>query len=286
VDQKILIIGATGMLGNVMMRVFSENLAWRTFGTVRSGSAKKLFRDDIASRLISDVDVENYDSLTRVFCEVRPTVVINCVGLVKQLTAASDPLQAIPINTMLPHRLSQLCKLVDARLIHISTDCVFSGSKGNYIETDLPDAHDLYGRSKYLGEVSFSHTITLRTSIIGHELLDNRSLVGWFLAQNGSCLGYTNAIFSGLPTVVLAQIIRDIVIPNENLFGVYHVASQPISKFNLLRLISDIYNKSIAILPDNNLVLDRSLNSERFRNATGYVAPEWPKLIKLMHDYQ
>jgi dTDP-4-dehydrorhamnose reductase len=162
---------------------------------------------------------------------------------------------------------------------------VFSGERGNYRESDPSDAEDLYGKSKFLGEVAYPHSITLRTSIIGHELQSAHGLLGWFLTQRERCNGYTRAIFSGLPTVVLAQIIRDVVIPRPDLSGVYHVAAQPIAKFDLLNLIAAIYEKKIDILPDEKLSIDRSLNADRFREATSYVAPEWSALIKTMRAY-
>lgn len=284
--MRILILGAGGMLGNAMIRVLSEKVDWQVYGTVRSESSKRFFTVDIAERLLSGVDVEQYDSLVQAFIHARPDVVINCVGLIKQLADADDPLQAIPINALLPHRLARLCELSGARLVHMSTDCVFAGDKGGYRESDPSDAKDLYGKSKFLGEVAYSHTITLRTSIIGHELQRAHSLVDWFLSQQGRCDGFTQAIFSGLPTVVLAQIVRDLVIPRTDLFGVYHVAAQPISKYNLLQLIADVYGKKIEIMANDRLVIDRSLNADRFREATGYTASSWPKLIELMHAYK
>lgn len=284
--MRILVLGASGMLGNAVLRVMDEKQDWEVFGTVRSNNVNRLFSDRVAQRLITGCDVENHDALVKVIAQVRPNVVINCIGLIKQLAAAADPLQAIQINSLLPHRLAGLCALVGARLVHMSTDCVFAGVKGGYTENDPSDAKDLYGKSKFLGEVDYLHAITLRTSIIGHELQSTHGLIGWLLSQKGRCKGYKRAIFSGLPTVALAQIIRDVVIPRPDLFGVYHVAAQPISKYDLLRLVADIYGKSIEIEPDDQLVIDRSLNANRFKQATGYVAPEWPELIKLMHSYQ
>ncbi len=281
--MRILVLGASGMLGNAIIRVLSENADWQVYGTVRSGSVKQFFRPDIAERLLTGVDVEQHDSLMQAFIQTRPEVVVNCVGLIKQLADAEDPLQAIPINALLPHRLARLCKLSGSRLVHMSTDCVFSGDNGGYHESDPSDAKNLYGRSKFLGEVAYPHTITIRTSIIGHELQSKHGLLGWFLSQEGHCNGYTEAIFSGLPTIVLAKIVRDVVIPHTNLSGVYHVAAQPISKFNLLKLIAEVYEKIIDIIPDDQLVVDRSLNADRFRNATGYVAPNWKELIKSMY---
>ncbi len=283
--MRVLILGASGMLGNVMIRILDEKVDWDVYGTIRAENSKRFFSNKISKKLISGVDIEHNDSLTDAFICSRPDVVINCVGLIKQLADAEDPLQAIPINSLLPHRLARLCELTGARLIHMSTDCVYSGDKGGYIETDLSDATDLYGKSKLLGEVSYHHSITLRTSIIGHELQSAHGLINWFLAQGERCKGFSRAIFSGLPTVVLAKIIRDIVIPNEDLFGVYHVASQPISKYNLLKLVANVYGKSIDIVPDDKLIIDRSLNADRFKNKTGYEVPSWPELVQSMHSY-
>jgi dTDP-4-dehydrorhamnose reductase len=284
--MKALILGASGMLGSAMIRALIEKEGWEIFGTVRSNDAARYFPTKIAERLVAGVDVENYDTLTKLFAQVRPNVVVNCIGLVKQLAESEDPLKAIPTNSLLPHRLAVLCDLVGARLVHFSTDCVFSGKKGNYKESDSSDAEDLYGKSKFLGEVNYPHAITLRTSIIGHELQGARSLIDWFLSQERQCKGYTKAIYSGMPTVVLAQLVRDVIIPQTDLTGLYHVAAKPISKFDLLRLVADVYGKTIEIIPDDKLVIDRSLNAERFRDATGYVAPGWPKLIELMHTYR
>lgn len=269
-----------------MFRVLSEDKNLDVYGSARSGLYSNHFSVELSSKIVSGVDVENHDSLLKVFAVTKPDVVVNCIGLVKQLADANDPLQAVPINTLLPHRLAMLCQAVSARLVHISTDCVFSGTKGNYLETDFPDAYDLYGRSKLLGEVDYLHAITLRTSIIGHELSGQRSLVNWFLAQHGTTKGFTRAIFSGLPTVELATVVRDVVLPRQQLHGLYHVASQPINKFDLLGLIASVYGKSIEIIPSAELVIDRSLNASRFNQATGYAPPDWSVLVERMHKFK
>lgn len=274
------------MLGNAVARGLSERVDWQVHGTVRSESVRRYFTPALGERIIPGVDVENQDSLERVFAEVKPQAVVNCVGLIKQLADADDPLQALPINAMLPHRLARLCELGGARLVHISTDCVFAGTRGDYRESDASDATDLYGKSKSLGEVAYPHTVTLRTSIIGHELASAHGLVGWFLAQEGRIKGYTRAIFSGLPTVELARVVRDVVLPRVALSGLYHVASEPISKYDLLKLVAEVYGKSIEIVADDAVVIDRSLNAERFREATGYVAPPWPELVKRMYEFK
>ena len=273
------------MLGNAIFRLFNECENYEAFGTLRSPSSKKFFPLSLHSKLVAGVDVENIDSLMRVFSENRPDVVVNCIGLVKQLTEAGDPLVAIPINSILPHRLAMLCAVVGARLVHMSTDCVFSGSKGMYLESDNSDAKDLYGRSKFLGEVDYPNAITLRTSIIGHELDGARSLVGWFLSQTGQVKGFKNAIFSGLPTVEIARVIRDYVIPNPQLHGLYHVSADPINKFDLLMAVAHEYGKKIEILPEHQLIIDRSLDSSRFRAITGFQPKSWPELVHAMHAF-
>lgn len=283
--MKILVLGASGMLGNAVFSVFSDDAAHQTWGTLRSGSALQYFPQEAQARLLTGVDVLDQDMLTAVLARVKPDVVVNCVGLIKQLADANDPLAVLPINAMLPHRLARLCELVGARLIHLSTDCVFSGRQGMYLESDRSDAEDLYGKSKYIGELhDLPHAITLRTSIIGHELTSNNSLVDWFLSQQGQVKGFTKAIFSGLPTVELARVIKDFVITHPELNGLYHVAAEPIDKYRLLNLVATQYGKQLDIRPDDALVIDRSLDGSRFAQATGYRAPDWPELVRRMHD--
>jgi dTDP-4-dehydrorhamnose reductase len=282
---KVLVLGASGMLGNAALRLFAQSSGYEVIGSARSSGVLRLLPEVLRRSVICGVDVENFDSLTRLFSNTRPDVVINCIGLVKQLAEADDPLAAIPINALLPHRLARLCDVAGARLVHMSTDCVFAGTKGMYTEFDLSDAKDLYGRSKYLGEVDYPHAITLRTSIIGHELSGAHSLVGWFLAQQGSVRGFRRAIFSGLPTVELARVIRDHVLPYQELNGLYNVSAEPINKFDLLTLIAKAYGKTIDITPDDNLAIDRSLDSSRFRDATGYQPEPWSELVRRMREF-
>jgi len=283
---KVLVLGANGMLGSALVKVLNKSHNLIVYGTVRNESAINFFNESIGKNIISDIRVENKNSLEKAFSIVQPDVVINCIGIIKQLDDSIDPLQIIQINALLPHCLAKMCELSSARLIHISTDCIFDGAKGSYKESDSFDAKDLYGISKYLGEVSYLNTITLRTSIIGHELQRRRSLLEWFLSQKIECKGYSKAIFSGLPTIVLAEVIRDVVIPHTELSGVYHVGSKSISKYDLLKLIAEVYDNSIQIIPDDSLVIDRSLNTDKFLTATNCVIPEWPKLIQKMYDYK
>lgn len=284
-QTNVLVLGATGMLGNAVMRLFEQSPEFRVVGSARTSASVRLLPEALRDRMICGIDVENQDNLIRLFSTVRPDVVINCIGLVKQLAQAEDPLLALPVNALLPHRLARLSAVAGARFIHVSTDCVFSGSRGMYREEDISDARDLYGMSKYLGEVDYPHAITLRTSIIGHELGGAHGLIGWFLAQQGEIRGYTRAVFSGLPTVELARVIRDHVLPFPELHGLYHVSADPINKHELLGLVAQIYAKDIKITPDNRLIIDRSLDSSRFRKLTGYQPPVWSQLIRSMHNF-
>jgi dTDP-4-dehydrorhamnose reductase len=285
-NSRVLVLGATGMLGHAVLRYFRERNRHTVFGSVRSQSALALLPTALHEHVIVDVDVEDADGLSRVFATSRPDIVINCIGLVKQLANANDPLAALPINSLLPHRLARECDAARARLVHISTDCVFTGAKGMYRETDTADARDLYGLSKYLGEVDYPHAITLRTSIIGHELRSAHGLIEWFLAQTGRVQGYARAVFSGLPTVELARVIHDVVIPRSGLRGVYHVSAAPIDKYQLLRIVAQVYGVTTEIVADERLVIDRSLDSSRFRSATGFEPAAWPALVSAMHAFR
>jgi dTDP-4-dehydrorhamnose reductase len=272
------------MLGSSAYRLFASSKGISVTGTGRSArDLGGLPRHDNAT-IVGGIDATDTDAVIRIFAQEKPDVVINCVGVIKQLAASKDALTSIAINSLFPHRLAQICAAVSARLIQISTDCVFSGDKGGYRESDFPDARDLYGRSKLLGETDYPHAITLRTSIIGHESGRNVSLIDWFLSQPGPRVsGYRRAIYTGLPTVELARVMRDLVIPNPALNGLWHVSSQPINKFELLKLVGEIYGKRIEIIPDDSVTIDRSLDGSRFNAATGYSAPSWRELVSQMH---
>lgn len=281
--MKILVLGATGLLGNTVFRVLSAKTGWSVSGTTRNPQARELFPSALGERLVVCGDLESYDELVKTFERVKPDIVINCLSVAKGDLQKADLLKVVSSLSVLPQRVSRVCSLSGARLIHMSSDGVFSGAKGGYSEDDCPDATDAYGIAKFLGEVRNPHAISIRTSIIGHELQSAHGLLEWFLSQEKECKCFTRAMFSGLPTVELARIFRDLVLPRPDLCGVYHVAAQPISKFDLLRLIADVYGKTIEIVPDDHVVIDRSLNADRFRAATGYVAPDWPDLIRSMH---
>lgn len=271
------------MLGSTLFRAFTEDTRFITFGSVRDTSSRRYFSPEVHGFLIDGTSLHGDSGLLDAFASARPDVVINCVGIIKQLPSANDYLHSLDINATLPHRLIKYCDAIGARLVHFSTDCVFSGEQGSYTEKDVPDAHDLYGRTKLLGEVDYGNCLTLRTSIIGHELSRAKSLVDWFLSQERVVKGYRNAVFSGLPTIEIARVLKNYVIPTPDLRGLYHLSVESINKYELLRLIANIYEKEIEVIPDDEVRVDRSLNSDRFRSATGYRPAAWPSLIEAMH---
>ena len=273
-DKTVLVMGSNGMLGHKLMQVASKN--FNTYGTIRGQSDN--------DRTIGFVSADNMESVRKAMKLVLPDVVVNCIGIVKQSSNANDPLSAISINALFPHKLARVCKQNNVRLIHISTDCVFSGSSGYYFEDSLSDAIDMYGRTKYLGEVSYPNCLTLRTSMIGRELGTSNGLVEWFI-KNNHCMvnGYTNSIFSGLTTLELSKVITNIIAKYPQLEGVYNVASHPISKYYLLEFIKRIYELDITIVPDPSVECDRSLNSLRFFHDTNIPIPSWETMIERMH---
>jgi dTDP-4-dehydrorhamnose reductase len=283
---KVLVLGSSGLIGSTTLRVLSERSDWQVYGSIRSDSIRPFLPKISADKLISNLDVDNLSSIIQTISEIRPDVVINCIGATKHKKEGNSPINAIELNSLLPHRLAQVCALAGVRFIHISTDCVFSGKDGFYSESAFADADDVYGRSKALGEVTYGGALTLRTSTIGHELQSNYGLLNWFLSQKSSCKGFNKAIFSGLPTVVFAQVIRDVVIENTQLTGLYHVAAQPINKYDLLKMIANVYKKEINIEADDSLIINRSLDASLFNQATGYNPHTWQSLIETMYQYQ
>lgn len=279
--MRILLLGGTGMLGHrLWIDLQREHEVWVT---VR-GEGDPFPRDPRfpADRIVRRVDGLDSDDVVAAMGEVRPELVVNCIGLIKQMENAGDPLPALEMNALLPHRLSAICRAAGARFVHVSTDCVFSGRKGRYLESDPSDAEDVYGRTKYLGEVSAPHALTLRTSIIGQELKSRLGLVEWFLAQSGTVKGFRRALYSGFTTDELARILLRHVIPDPGLHGLYHVSSEPISKLDLLLLAKRAYGRDVEIVPDDRFVCDRTLDSTRFRQATGYAPPSWEEMIREM----
>ena len=256
------------------------------FGTVRSGSAESLPENIFKGvNLVTGVTAGDLDSIRRALAETRPDVVINAIGIIKQLPDSKNVISTLTVNSIFPHRLAELGEEFRFRLVTISTDCVFSGSRGNYSEADTPDATDLYGKSKNLGEAIGSNCLTLRTSIIGHELGTAHSLIDWFLSnRDGQVKGFANAIYTGFPTVVFAAIIDNLIRDYPQLSGLYHVSSDPISKYDLLKLVNAAYAANVVIDRDDEFKIDRSLDSTRFRKETGFSPARWEEMIGSMAE--
>ena len=276
--KRVLVLGADGMLGHKLFLGLQSG--FDVVGSVRSAMAdvagfglfdprNTLFARDMASEAV----------LLRTLDEVAPDIVVNAIGIVKQRPISTDVLQSLELNAALPHRLARACGERGARLIHMSTDCVFAGTRGAYTETDQPDANDTYGRTKLLGEVTGDGCLTLRTSIIGLELARFRSLIEWFLRQSGPVQGYRRAIFSGLTTVELTRVISMLLADQPQLSGLYHVASAPISKFELLKKFAASAGLTAEVIPDDQVVINRSLDGSRFAHLTGYAAPSWDSML-------
>jgi dTDP-4-dehydrorhamnose reductase len=276
--MKILILGGTGMLGHSLWR------QWRhhhdVWVTSRSPYSRwehlGLFDRD---RFLGGTEVTVDDALVRAINRAAPETIVNCIGIIKQVKEAHDPLVSLAINSMLPHRVAEMAQLAGARLIHVSTDCVFSGRTGHYTEASISDAEDLYGRTKYLGEVDRPNALTLRTSIIGREIETRSGLVEWFLSTSGAVRGFSRAIYTGFTTLELGRIMRRLIEDRLELHGVWQVSSAPINKFDLLHLIRDAFDHRVSVEPDPSVQIDRSLDSSRFRAETGYSPPSWPAMI-------
>ena len=281
--KKVLIIGGRGMLGHKLVQAFSSIFETRytlhgSFETVKEFG---IFDREYA---IENVDVENIELVRTAIERSEPEVVVNAVGVIKQLAAALDVEKSLSINSIFPHRLARLTSQRSIRLISMSTDCVFAGTRGMYSEQDPPDALDLYGQSKHWGEVSMDNCLTIRTSIIGREVATHNGLVEWFVSQRGNRVnGYSKAVFSGFPTIIFADILIDIIEKYPELCGVVHISSDPISKFDVLRKINSRFRLGAKVEDDPEFLMDRSLDSTRFRGATGFAPPVWDEMIERMY---
>ena len=284
-SRRVLILGASGMLGHKLWQRCRDR--FDTWATVRSAYQDyERFGLFDPERLVTDLDITDFDRMAQALAAIRPQVVVNCIGIVKQRPAAQDPIAALTVNALFPHRLARLCQAAGCRLVHLSTDCVFSGKKGMYTETDPSDAQDLYGRTKLLGEVDGPGCLTLRSSMVGRELRATNGLVEWFLSnQKAKVRGFTHVVFSGFTTLAMAGIIADIIEQRPELSGVYHVSSEPLSKYDLLCLLRHAFEADIEIEPYAHVRENRSLDGSRFRAETGFRPVPWPEMIlQMAHD--
>jgi len=284
---KILVLGASGMLGHKVFEVLSSNKQYDVYGTVtRIASFKNTLPTNFTNKIIENIFADRIDTVESLLLKQKPDVVINCIGVIKQNEDSKSTKNCIVLNALFPQQVAEVCEQINCRFITIATDCVFDGQKGTaYLDDDLATCHDVYGMTKYLGEIRNGNTLTLRTSIIGHELSSNLSLLDWFLSQNTeNTKGFTKAIFSGFTTFAFAKLLAEKIIPNKNLKGFYHISVNPISKYELLSLVAKIYQKKINITPDSNLSINRSLNSDKLRKIIAYQPPSWKELIKNMYE--
>lgn len=277
--MKILIVGASGLIGSNIFNYLSTNSSHDVFGTYRNHNALKAFDESSILNLVEFKLEESIQPLYKLISELCPDVIINALGVTKHIDEARA--NVIRVNSLFPHQLAEIATKYKIRLIHISTDCVFSGSKGMYTENDLPDATDLYGRSKILGEVTYGPHLTVRISTIGTEITTRYGLLEWFLASSDQCFGYTKAIFSGLPSKYFASVLDSYILPNPQISGLYHIASRPVDKFTLLGALASFYNKKIEIIPNGAVAINRSLDPTKFVEKTGYAVPAWDKLIDI-----
>ena len=281
--MRILILGGDGMLGHQLMKWLQPRHDVRV--TLRQDfSVYTKYGLFVEENAYAAIDVRVCGRLIEVLADFQPEAVINCVGIVKQQPTSKESIPSLEINALLPHRLSLLCRGIGARFVHLSTDCVFSGKKGNYQENDLSDAQDLYGKTKFLGEVHDENSLILRTSIIGRELTRKKSLLEWFLAQKGPIKGFSNAIYTGFTTLEMSRIIEIMLVKHPTASGIYQVSSDPINKYEILLLFRDILGHAIKILPEESFCCDRSLDSTRFRREFSYTPPTWATMIEELRD--
>lgn len=276
--MRIVIFGAGGMLGHQLVRRWQDKYEVYAVlhGNPDKGQGAGLFRPD---RSICGIDVRSIDAVAACLDRVQPDAIVNAAGIVKQAALSSDCVYSLDVNAIFPQRLATLGATIGARVIHFSTDCVYSGTRGYYSEDIVADPEDLYGRSKWLGELNQPHCVTFRTSIVGRQLSQKLGLLEWFLSQRGTVKGFTRAIYSGFTTIEMTRIVEDVLTKHPQATGIWHVSSDPISKYDLLMLFKHHFRLDTKIVPDDTFVCDRSLDSSRFRSKFQYTPPTWQAMV-------
>lgn len=278
IEKKVLILGADGMLGHELAKNFHDK--YKLYGTVRSDETNN-FLKNLDIQIFNSIACENFQYFAKLIKKIRPNFVINCIGVIKQRENTNNVINSLLINSLFPHQLANVCMEEDSKLIHFSTDCVFSGLKGDYSEKDYCDPLDVYGRTKHLGEVYAKNSITLRTSIIGPELKYKKSLYEWFISQNDDVSGYTNAIYTGFTTLEMSNIV-DMIMCSDFKPGLFNVSSEKISKYNLLLLFNKYSRKNLSVIKDDTFICDRSLDSTKFRSEFNFKPKSWNTMIEEM----
>lgn len=280
--MKLAVLGATGMLGHKLFQILRSKFTETTAIVLEDVKRPPFNRVEIlqGNDVITGIDVSDFDRLGAVLSDIKPDYIINCVGIIRQRDTSKSYIPSIELNALLPHKLANFAAKWSGRVIHFSTDCVFDGFRGNYTEDDLSNAVDLYGKSKFLGEVQCGNALTLRTSIIGRELTNHQSLLDWFLSREGDVInGFKNVIYSGVTTNQMAEVVAMIIQQYPALSGLYQVVADPISKYDLLCLARDAFDVDIQIKAEAETVSDRSMKGDKLRKETGYLSPPWPELI-------
>jgi dTDP-4-dehydrorhamnose reductase len=284
--MKILILGANGMLGHKVLEYLTNTGKYEVWGTVlEMGPVPRAALEKYSEHIIQNINALDTAAISKVITDLRPDFVVNCIGIIKQNDQSKDWLLMLKLNAVLPQELAKICDSVNAKMITVATDCVFDGQKGSpYLETDLPTCHDAYGMTKYLGEVHYGSHLTLRTSIIGHEIWSKLSLLDWFLnEQSPKVKGYTKAIYSGVTTLEFAKFLDEYVFPNKELCGLYHLSVNEITKYDLLKLVAQVYHKNVEFIPDDHVNVDRALDSSLLRAKVGYKVKPWPTLVEELY---
>ena len=283
--MRIIILGANGLIGYNILTAFLENPNFEVLAFVRDKKKFNSFGPDLLKKIISDLNIYNLPDFKKTILNLNPDVIVNCIGITKHRISEFSIEEVIYTNALFPHYLLSICEKQNIRCIQISTDCVFQGTKGNYSENDIPDALDLYGKTKSLGELLTGNSLTLRISTIGFELDTKYGLLEWFLSQKGECYGYSEAYFTGLPCKFFAKILADLLINHKQLKGLYHIASEPIDKFSLLELIKDTFKVNVNIIKNDTFLIDRSLDAKKFNSATSFFSPKWVNLAKTLEEF-
>jgi len=281
--MKILILGAGGMLGHQIAKTLHSRFPKSVYGMIRKPKSHyEKYGFLPQERFFDGIDVLETEALLRLLDEVRPQWIVNCVGITLRKSESKNFSKCMEINAVLPHRLALWARHNEAKVIHFGTDCVFDGKKGSsYKDFDQPTATDLYGTSKYLGEITDPFSLTLRLSIVGRELDSNSELVEWFLQQKGKTIkGFSQTIYSGLSTPTVAKEVARIIQDHPQLSGLYQVASEPISKYDLLQLLNEHFANNTTIEREDQHISNKSLDFERYAAKTGFRPPSWSEMIK------
>ena len=286
--MKVIVFGISGKIGHKIYEVLSKDNKLTILGTTRNINHLPQSIVKLNNHIEEISDVRNLDLVNNIITKFKPNTIINAIGVVKQRSESNNLNYSFEVNSLWPHHLVGIAKKINAYVIQISSDCVFSGSKGFYKEIDTPDPKDIYGQTKWMGELHEKRTLTIRTSTIGHEIDTKNGLIEWFLSQKHNVNGFSNAIFSGISTLELAHSLQKTILPNiKNLKGIFHLAANPINKYDLLIKVANRYNKKIDIIKSTQPKINRSLDSSKFTKQSGYRHPDWNTMIKNMYqDYQ